>query len=170
MFLREIRQEISQGDVFEGIEVTLTARPASNGFPVMLLTNDCDIDRIKEFAFLLAARVVPYAGIDRGTVGNIRNRTTTKAMPLEGHERFGDYFIDFREIHRIPREAFIAANGDGRRVASMSDEGRLAVIGWLHEHLARRQEPRKPDEKAPVVIPKDAPVPRLLDDIDMMPA
>jgi len=170
VFLNELREEISQGDIFDGIETPQTARPSAGPFPLLLLTNDCDIDRVGEFAFLLAVRVVPYARIDPGTVGNIRNGTVTKAMPLEGHPRFGEHFIDFREVHRIPRDAVVSANADGRRVASMTDDARLQVIGWFHEHLARRQEPRRPGERAPVVVPTEAPVPRATDDIDMTPA
>ncbi len=153
MFLPELQAELCQGDVIEGIEIVQPFAPnETTSFPLALLTNDCDIDKAKQVPHLLTVRVVPIAEVEKvnkGKAGDIRANRAAAAMPLEAHPKLPDHFIDFRYIHLVPRDWVIKAHADGRRIASMSEDGRRALFFWMHQFFTRKQKPREPGVVAP---------------------
>jgi hypothetical protein len=56
----------------------------------------------------------------------------------------GEGFLDFRYIHRVTKQEIEAALAAGRRVASMTDDGRTALLAYLYRFFSRQTDP--PDD------------------------
>lgn len=138
MFQPGLRPEISQGDVFE----TLHAREVIGGKDedyvgsAVLLSHDCEFDK-PDHAYTLVARVIPIIGAPEPRWDAIRRGRTLNAIHLPAVGTAVESFIDLRYIHRLPKDdlrAAVAANG---RVASMTDDGRAAIIAYLYRFFTR---------------------------------
>lgn len=156
MFLPMPREQLSQGDVFEGIEISdLAGNPPTFSARILLLTNDCDIDKVKTHPVVLGLRVTPMSVLenaDRGLAGDVRRDRVPAAMLLESCPAFHESFLDFRYVHRVSREDLLSALQKGRRLASMSEDGRMAVLARFYAYFARRQQPRAERDRAPTVV------------------
>jgi hypothetical protein len=159
MFTASPDERLCQGDIIEGIEVVEAfATPPSALWTVVVLTNDCDIDK-PNHSVIQVARVVLLSVVDRGRAGDIRKGRVPAAMMLEAHDALEESFVDFRHIHRVERSRLLEALSKGLRRAAMSEDGRTALLYRLWLYFARRQQPRKEGEAAPVVSTSQPVVP-----------
>jgi hypothetical protein len=153
LFLPTLAPEISQGDVFERVMIVDPLEgPQPRVARVVLLTNDCDIEkkshRIVHVVELreLASLTGPAASI----AGDIRKDRVPSALLVEARVPLPDSFVDFRTITRLPQTAIAEAHD--RRILSMSGDGRVALFHRLYTYFRRVQEPRVPGStRAPQV-------------------
>lgn len=156
MFAPSLTTELSQGDIVDDIEITEAfSTPPSSLERVVVVTNDCDIDKRSQ-DILLVARVWPIDRVEeqnKGLAGSIRKGRVAAAMLLGPHPDLPESFVDFRFLFRVPRDACMEAMNRGRRLASMSEDGRLAVLARLYSYFARRNEPGRPVANATTAPP-----------------
>jgi hypothetical protein len=156
MFIASPDDRLCQGDIIDGVElVEAFATPPSALWTVVVLTNDCDIDK-PNHSVVQVARVVLLSAVDRGRAGDIRKGRVPAAMMLEAHAGLEESFVDFRHIHRVERSQLMEALSKGQRRAAMSEDGRTALLYRLWLYFARRQQPRKEGEAAPAVSTSQA--------------
>ena len=132
VFLDTVRTEISQGDVFEDIEFVRGTR--GDG---VLLIHDCEYDK-PSVEDVLVARTFSRDVVPRGSWGPIAAGNAYNAIhlpPVAGHP---ESYINLRHIYRVPKANLIEADASGRRVASMTDSGRDALITYLFRFFTRR--------------------------------
>jgi hypothetical protein len=139
MFLSSLSPEISQGDVFEDVEVleVLGGREESYKGAVVLLSHDCEFDKPNQ-AYVLVARVLPLAEVHRSQWDQIRRGSALNAVYLPGVGERPESFINLRFIHRLPKDCLREAALLGRRVASMTPDGRAALVAYLYRFFARK--------------------------------
>lgn len=137
MFSQAVRPEISQGDVFTGMDVfeVLGGREERYEGALILLSHDCEFDKQHEFA--LVARVLPLDSAPRSSWPQIRRGEALNAIHLPGVGDQPESFVNLRYIHRFPKGDLRQADLAGRRVASMTDDGRSAFVGYVYRFLAR---------------------------------
>ena len=138
MFRPALADALCQGDVFLQIPITeRTAAITREATPdVVLLSHDCDVDKLD--AVLLVCEARPLTMLPGGIAGDIRRGRVKNAMHIPAVDRLPESFLDFRFIHRVARTLIDQANADGRRAASMTDDGRAALVTYLFRFFARR--------------------------------
>lgn len=143
IFSTALPAELCQGDVFT--EITIHDGVQGVLHPVachvVVLTNDCDIDK-PDTKVLTVVRVRSLSDVNAGLAGNIQRGRVEAAWALPAQERLPLSFVDFRFIERVLREELYDAMRANRRVASMTEEGRAAMIGRLHAFLGRKNPPK----------------------------
>lgn len=154
MFLDALADRISQGDVFDDI-VTEDGFSEASRQPsrVILLTNDCDIDK-RSFDVWLTVRLTPLSSLTgpaKGVAGDILRDRVPAALYVPASRSIPESFVDYRHIYRVRRDSITEAAASGRRVASMSEDGRVALGRRLIVFLRRKQRPKQPGESAPPV-------------------
>lgn len=139
MFLPELRDEISQGDIFDAVPVAEQGvlPDGTTLCSVVLLSHDCEFDK-PSVSHVLVARTYPLTAAGRPLWGDIRAGRALNTMFLDGVEDREEGFVNFRYIHRIPKVELLEAASGGRRVASMSDDGRAALLAYMFRFFARR--------------------------------
>ena len=143
MLLPAPRADLSQGDICDGVAVCIPdgGQCAARQARVIVLSHDCELDKPNERGqFALAAEVRRADEIPKGTWLNIVAGNGWNALYLPGGAAFGDAFIDFGRIHRVQRAALDGAVTYGRRLASLTDSAREAVVYaltsyFLHEDI-----------------------------------
>lgn len=137
MFLEALRQEISQGDVFEGVRVQEVLGGKEDNYTgrVVLLSHDCEFDKPHEYT--LVARVLPFESAPMSSWNDIRRGNTLNAIYLPGSGPRPESFVNLRYIHRLPKDELREAAIVGRRAQSMTDDGRIALLAYLYRFFAR---------------------------------
>src|ERR1700722_1974979 len=90
MYLPELRQEISQGDLFDNVSLLAVAEASGNHHltvhlregRAILLTHDCEFDKPGN-PWVLVAEVCPLSEIPSGNQGHIRQYRTRNTFYLE---------------------------------------------------------------------------------------
>jgi hypothetical protein len=133
MYTADLRNEISQGDVFDNFPVVDVKFKSLNDDPevsvrrsrVVLLSNDCDYDNCP-YIMVAEARLLTTVAVNHQNT--VRNGLSRKTFYLnEKPGLFSESFADFRCIHRVEKK-FISEGGSvSPRIASFSDEERLAL-------------------------------------------
>lgn len=155
MFLPALHREISQGDVFTDvtIEESFENPPRQQG-RVILLTNDCDIDK-KNHPTVHVLRLIPVSDIpatSSSILGDIRGDRSPAALLIPAIGALPESFMDFRRIHRILKAELFRAGEEGRRILSMSEDGRTAMFHRIYTYFRRKQQPKlNSRDRAPVV-------------------
>jgi hypothetical protein len=138
MFRPALADALCQGDVFLRIPVSeRTGEVTRDATPnVILLSHDCDID--KRDAVLLVCEARPITTLPGGIAGDIRRGRVKNAMHVPAVNSLPESFLDFRFIHRVARTLIDQAHAEARRAASMSEDGRAALLTYLYRFFARR--------------------------------
>lgn len=104
----------------------------------ILLSHDCEIDKAKDRHRLLFTPIAPIANLSSPATQEAvlaqRHRVLVPVGEIQGQ---GQCYSDLRGITTIPAELVSAEH----RVASMTDEGRLRLQGYLVSFLLRRVLP-----------------------------
>lgn len=139
MFLPALRGEISQGDIFEGVDIAEVLDGREDGYQgsVILLSHDCEFDK-PNVDYVLVARVLPLDSTSSAAWGAIRTGQALNAIHLPGVGHHPERFINLRFIHRLPKAVLIEAGVVGRRSISMSDDGRAALVAYIFRFFARQ--------------------------------
>lgn len=144
MFTDEIREEISQGDIFREMPFALLAAdgtPTARKTHVILLSHDCDYDKPNN-PYCLVASVGSLASVPPGSRENIRQYRVINTFYLAGIPRaLDESYVDLRLISPIDKRLLVAADGQSDRVASLSDEAREALQDQLFLFFAREEVP-----------------------------
>jgi hypothetical protein len=141
MFLPALRAELSQGDILQGISVQDSAREPREAI-VCVLSHDCEIDKPGDRSrFLLVVEIRSPADAGSSNWGNIRSNQAWNALYLPAGQETPEGYLDLGRIYRVEKSILESAMASGRRIASMSDDGREAVIYaltsfFLHEDIA----------------------------------
>lgn len=144
MFLDVPRPELSQGDIISNIQIydgVQESKLHPVACHVAILTNDCDIDKPK-LSVLTVTRVTPLTEVEKGPAGDIRAGRVAGAWLLPAIAGLPESFVDFRFVYRLLKVRAMEALSSGARVASMSDDGRLALLQAFHHYLIRTQPPK----------------------------
>lgn len=146
MFREEPREDLSQGDLFNAVEVpeleegTLSTRPIQ----AVLLSHDCEVlnpKRKGKARHALVAEVRPASdAAEDGLWGMIEKGRVWNAFPLPPDQDGEASFVDFRRVYRVEKSVLQDTLEDGHRVASLTDDGREVIIYaylsfLLHEEL-----------------------------------
>ncbi|MCH8145556.1 MAG: hypothetical protein IIA55_12635 [Gemmatimonadetes bacterium] len=105
---------------------------------LLVLSHDCEIAK-PDNHWVLCARIRTIDSLDSSNAGHVRSGHVLNTMHLPA--TVGDVaeaFVDFRMIHRLRKDALLRAVDDGRRVTSMSDDGRLTLVSYLYRYFARK--------------------------------
>ena len=133
MFLPTLREEISQGDVFDGLVYRYVYDEPSAPEPVlrsrviraMLITADCEFDKPGS-AYVYLGEVRPLSEISPGTRGNVRSRRVFYTFPLDLNDALPEEsYVDFRRILRFDKGRVGLA--DPTRLLSLTDVARMAL-------------------------------------------
>lgn len=142
VFLDTVRTEISQGDVFEDIE--FVRGTSGDG---VLLSHDCEYDK-PSVSDVLVARAFSRDAVSSGSWGPIAAGQAYNAIHLPPVAGRPESYINLRYIYRVPKVNLIEADAGGRRVASMTDSGRYALITYLFRFFTRRLPEDSSDSEA----------------------
>lgn len=129
MHLQELRGEVSQGDVFDGLPI---AYVKPDGLVriydarVILLTYDCEYDK-PSTNFVAVAEVFPLAAIPADRRGNVRRNRVFSTFYLEAHPRLEEAFVDFRYMSRLDKTLIADQAQAARRLVSLNDDAQLAL-------------------------------------------
>ena len=134
-----LRPEISQGDIFDGIQTkeVFGGREESHSGLAVLLSHDCEFDK-PNHPDVLVARVLPLAAAPESTWAAIRDGSAYHVIHLPSVGQGAEAYINLRYIHRVLKDDLRAAATAGRRMASMTDDGRTALIAYLFRFFSRR--------------------------------
>ena len=140
MYQAQPREVLSQGDVLTRIQVAEVVDEAvrEDMRDLLVLSHDCEIAK-SDNHWVLCARIRTIDSLDSSNAGHVRSGHVLNAMHLPA--TVGDVaeaFVDFRMIHRLRKDALLRAVDDGRRVTSMSDDGRLTLVSYLYRYFARK--------------------------------
>ena len=135
MYLAALREEVSQGDIFDGLLYQYVYQEPSAPEPTirsrviraMLITADCEYDKPNS-AYVYLGEVRPLSEISLGTQGNVRSRRVFYTFPLEPHPRLPEEsYVDFRRILRFDKNLIAADNLNQQRSLSLTDIARTAL-------------------------------------------
>jgi hypothetical protein len=144
MLQSTLRAKLSQGDILDGITVW---DPVGEGVQprdarVVVLSHDCELDKPKErgrYVLVVEWRSPSNAGSSNW--GNIVRGRGWNALYVPGDSSAGidDGYVDFGRTQRVQQSALKYAMENGRRVASMSDGGREALIYAFTSYLLHEE-------------------------------
>lgn len=135
MYEPELRDEVSQGDVFTGVPIAYISvndqlqATATDLVPAtaMLLTHDCEYDK-KKTLYVAVAQILPMSQLDRNQQRFVRELRVLSAFPLPATSSgFEESYVDFRRLDRVNKEVMENLAGRGQRIVSLDDEARLAL-------------------------------------------
>lgn len=128
MYLTQLRQEISQGDVFIGVPFPYISTanpqvliPKIRTSPAMLLSHSCDFDKPNSDLVVMAA-ISSLADIARDRQNSIRKNTMVHTLYLQ--EREGvivESYVDFRLMSMIPKSIIQNLSQQNNRILSLAD-------------------------------------------------
>ena len=130
MYTSEIRSEVSQGDVFNGVPIAyvtfnedcsdVTTR--IEYVRAIMLTYSCDFDKPNSH-FVIFAQVRPLSEIPLGSQGNVREGKVRNLFYLPALEdKLEESYVDFRRIDRVSKIAVKHIAETESRLCSLSDE------------------------------------------------
>lgn len=133
MYTPELRSEVSQGDIFD-MAPLITISEEENSLSVslregraILLTHDCEYDKPNN-PWVLVAEVRVLTEIPTSSQGHIRHYQTRNTFYLENLDtNLPESYVDFRRLTRLPRRVMSSLTAEGKRIASLNDEARLAL-------------------------------------------
>lgn len=135
MFLPEIREQVSQGDIFIDVPITYAffhptgemEKTDVRLMPAAILSRDCDYDK-KTSQWVIVAEVRPLAAVAQGSQGHIRQFRSKNTFYLPAmREDFPESYIDLGKIERLAKPLIVNLVSAQKRIASLDDESRLAL-------------------------------------------
>jgi hypothetical protein len=113
----------------EHVLAVLKARPG------IILSHDCEIDKAKDRPRVLLAPVSKIADLPAPTQVVVLAQGHLALVPLPGLKDLGDCYADLRGITTVLWE-LVSGN---TRLASMTDQARLRLQGYLVAFLLRKK-------------------------------
>jgi hypothetical protein len=142
MYSEALREQVSQGDLFREVafaRVSVTGDETSvttSRRRAILLTYDCEFDKPRVKSVLIAC-VRSLSDISKDTQGNIRAGRLRSALYLPAHPPdLPESFVDLYQIVAIDKTEIQRLANEGQRLASLSDEGRLALQDRIHRFFS----------------------------------
>lgn len=132
LYADEIRSEVSQGDLFSEVPIAYVNINAPQKLRVervlaIILTHDCEYDKPNNH-YCLVARIRSLDHVPTGSQGNIRNHRTRRAFYLPANSGvIAESYVDLRDIDRVAKATIEDLVRNGCRLASLSEDGRLAL-------------------------------------------
>ena len=138
MYLRELRNQLSQGDIFAGIELLDSATPSSplKTHNVIVISHTCEILKPSNSIVLVCA-IRSLSDIESSNRGHIKNNRIYNAMYLSAIADLSESFVDFRYTFRINKLSLEEYIHQGRKIASLNDEAQLALTTFFYRFLIR---------------------------------
>jgi hypothetical protein len=144
MLLPTPRPKISQGDIIDDIPVfdhhgKWTIKRQAR---VVILSHDCEMDKPNDRArYVLVAELRGPGDAGSGNWGNIKAGKGWNTLYVPADPPIGDGYVDFGRVHRVTQTALREAMDEGKRLASMTDDAREAIVYafasyLLHDDLA----------------------------------
>ncbi len=133
MYLPIRREEVSQGDIFDGLVYQYVYQEPDASEPAirarviraMVMTADCEYDKPNS-AYVYMREVRPLEEISTGTRGNVRSRRVFYTFPLEPRDQLPEEsYVDFRRILRFDKNVIVA--NQQHRLLSLTDIARTAL-------------------------------------------
>jgi hypothetical protein len=143
MWLPDPRPKLSQGDLLDGVLVWEPDGKQSQPrrIRVAILSNDCEIDKPRErgrFALVVEAQTPESAG---DGWGNIQLGKGFNALHLPAGEGIAEGYLNLGRVYRVEKGALEEALQDGRRLGSMTDEGRELLVYAFTSYLLHNDIP-----------------------------
>ena len=127
-YLSQLRQKISQGDIFFQIFVADLEYPAT--IPTMryinavMLTHDCEFDKPKAMTALFA-EIRPMHDVPIDSQGHVRNNTPLHTFYLPASDGLEESYVNLRRIYQVDKK-FLTQQGT-TRFRSVEEDVRLAL-------------------------------------------
>jgi len=106
------------------------------GTAVIVLSHGCDIDK-KDTNAILCAQTRPLAKQKPQFADAIRRGDVINAMYLPQIGILAESYVDFRLTHRVSKVELEKAMHSGRRIASLSADGQMALHVYLFRFFTR---------------------------------
>lgn len=130
MYFQELREEVSQGDVFDRLPIayarTGVEQLAAIDARAMLVTYDCEFDK-PSTKIVLVAGVFPLAEVPADWRGNVRKNKVFSTFYLKDTSELAESFVDFRYMGLLEKAIIVKEAQAGRRIISLDDETQLAL-------------------------------------------
>lgn len=136
IFAAALDAELCPGDVFPADWDS--DRPDAIG-SVVIFSHGCEIDK-PAVKTILVANITGAHETEKGLLGNIRAGTVWHALFLEGCRVPG--WVNLRTLRPVPKDILLARKD--RRLHSMTEDGRIALITKLYQFLLRALPPSSP--------------------------
>ena len=139
MYLDQLQEKVSQGDIFDGLPLSHVAwgTPPHSSLRyvrAILLTYDCEYDK-PNCKFVLVAEVKPLSLVPENGRGNVRKNHVARSFYLQPQGGLEESYVDFRHVgvldKRIVEDAFVG----GRRIFSLDEDSVLALQEQLYGFL-----------------------------------
>jgi hypothetical protein len=101
----------------------------------IILSHDCEIDKTKDRPRVMLAPVAKISELPEKTQAVVLEQRHLALVPLPGLKDLGDCFADLRGVTTVPSELVLS----NQRLASMTDEARLRLHGYLVAFLLRKR-------------------------------
>jgi hypothetical protein len=101
----------------------------------IILSHDCEIDKAKDRPRVMLAPVAKISDLPAKTQGFVLDQRHLALVPLPNLGDMGDCYADLRGITTAPSELVLT----NQRLASMTDEARLRLHGYLVAFLLRKR-------------------------------
>jgi hypothetical protein len=130
-----LRDELSQGDLIDNI--TVWDQDGAQVIPrrarIVVLSNDCEMDkpRAERSRYVLVVEMRSPADAGSANWGNVKAGKGWNTFYIPAGETVSEGYVDFGRIHRVERAPLRTVT----RLASMSDEGREALVYALTSYL-----------------------------------
>lgn len=106
-------------------------------FRVLVLDHECQIEKQKTTG-VICATVFLLARLGPGIQGHIRAGRVHHTMYLPPYGDLPEQYADLRYQARLGKTTLEKAKRDGRRLCSMTDEGRFALLESIYRYYARQ--------------------------------
>lgn len=148
MFLPSLREGLSQGDVIDRVTVLEPVGKGSGSHTarVVVLSHDCEMVKPDEerARYVLVVEMRTPADAGPSNWGHIKAGRVWNALYIPAGSGVPEGYVDLGRVHRVAKAALETACADGRRLASMDDDGREALIYALASYLLRQEIPPTP--------------------------
>ncbi len=115
-----------------------------NAHMVMVVSNDCELDKQKSKRGVLIAPVRAVAELATSQQETIMAQRQKSAFPLYDVPGIGDCYADLRSLVTVDRALVDGA----KRLATLSDAGRSLLRAYVIDFLFRIEEPQPPQSGA----------------------
>ena len=156
MFADELREQISQGDIFDKIPVALVkfpeAIPIVKEIKAMLVTHDCEFDK-DSCIYVMVTEIRPLREVNRNSQGNIRDFKTLNTFYIQACDVLEESYLDFRRTYQVQKDFLFDRKDKGFRIVSLGDETRLALQRQLSIFFGYKREVASVDLSAAIPPP-----------------
>ncbi|HLF94907.1 MAG TPA: hypothetical protein VJB14_15680 [Planctomycetota bacterium] len=136
--VRLLTDPLSQGDILSGVEtVTLDelGTMTRKTIAAIVLTHSCELDK-PNTKNAIVAELRPMSLVTRQQAELIKESRVLSAVHIGDVPTFGDSFVDFRELHRVPKFQLANKLTTGRN-AALDDEGCVQIAVYLFRFFVR---------------------------------